>query len=96
MTQIKTAEFCNKYGFTQHQIRHATRTGKLEKISKGILDEQLTLQVMLSYTKPKLTTNQKAEQSIQTPDKPEFLSQAWVKSMVTPTSNGGKVFPSEE
>lgn len=57
MTQIKIAEFCNKYGFTQHQIRHATRTGKLEKISKGILDEQLTLQVMLSYTKPKLTTN---------------------------------------
>ncbi len=34
MTQIKSAEFCNKYGFTEPQIRHATHTGKLEKISK--------------------------------------------------------------
>lgn len=96
MTQIRIADFCEKYGYTKDQIRHASRTGKLQRIAKGILDEQLALQIMLSYTKPKQLINPKAEQSTQTQDKPKFLSQEWVKSMVAPASNGGKVFPSNE
>ncbi|MEG0132125.1 MAG: hypothetical protein RR677_11720 [Acinetobacter sp.] len=96
MTQIKIAEFCNKYGFTAHQIRHATRTGKLDKVAKGIVDEEVALQIMLSYTKPKQQINPKAGQSTQTQDKPTFLSQEWVKSMIAPASNGGKVFPPNE
>jgi len=96
MTQIRIADFCEKYGYTKDQIRHASRTGKLQRIAKGILDEQLALQIMLSYTKPKQQINPKAEQSTQTQDKPKFLSQEWVKFMVAPASNGGKVFPSNE
>ncbi|WP_314338472.1 hypothetical protein [Acinetobacter guillouiae] len=46
MTQIKIAEFCNKYGFTEHQIRHATRTGKLKKISSGVIDEEQALHIL--------------------------------------------------
>ena len=49
MTQIKIAAFCNKHGFTEHQIRHATRTGKLEKIAKGIVDEEVALQIIEPY-----------------------------------------------
>lgn len=96
MTQIKIAAFCNKHGFTEHQIRHATRTGKLEKIAKGIVDEEVALQIMLSYTKPKKKINPKAEQSTQIQDKPTFLSQEWVKSMIAPASKGGKILPPEE
>lgn len=40
MTQIRIAEFCEKYGFTEHQIRHATRSGKLGRIEKGVLNEE--------------------------------------------------------
>ncbi|MBL8281961.1 MAG: hypothetical protein JNJ87_08795 [Acinetobacter junii] len=100
MAQIQIKDFREKYGFTEHQIRHATRSGKLQRISKGILDEQLALQIMLSYTKPvkilKQQKNPTTAQSTQTQDKPEFLSQAWVKSMVAPTSNSGKVYPPDE
>ena len=46
MTQIKIAEFCNKYGYTEHQIRTVTRSGKLGRIDKGVLDEEEALQVM--------------------------------------------------
>ncbi|WP_228266811.1 hypothetical protein [Acinetobacter ursingii] len=99
MNQIRIADFCEKYGYTKDQIRHASRTGKIQRIAKGILDEQLALQIM-SYTKPlknpKQPLHPTIEQSIQTPKKPKFLSQAWVKSMVAPASNGGKVFLSNE
>lgn len=54
MTQIKIAEFCNKYGFTEHQIRHATRTGKLKKISSGVIEEEQALHILAS-TQPKNT-----------------------------------------
>ncbi|MCU4568826.1 hypothetical protein IC793_16080 [Acinetobacter seifertii] len=96
MTQIRISDFCNKYGFTAHQIRHATRTGKLDKVAKGIVDEEVALQIMLSYTKPKQPINPEVKQSTQTQDKPAFLSQEWVKSMVAPASKGGKVLPPEE
>lgn len=79
-----------------HQIRHATRTGKLDKVAKGIVDEEVALQIMLSYTKPKQPINPKVKQSTQTQDKPAFLSQEWVKSMIAPASKGGKVLPPEE
>ncbi|HCH8091318.1 TPA: hypothetical protein NJU31_000790 [Acinetobacter baumannii] len=46
MTQIRIAEFCNKYGFTLHQIRHMTRTGKLKKISSGVIDEEQALHIL--------------------------------------------------
>lgn len=52
MTQIKIAEFCNKYGYTEHQIRTVTRSGKLGRIDKGVLDEEEALQV-LENTTPK-------------------------------------------
>ena len=48
MTQIRIAEFCEKYGFTEHQIRHATRSGKLGRIEKGVLNEEEALQVLES------------------------------------------------
>ncbi|WP_227543032.1 hypothetical protein [Acinetobacter indicus] len=51
MTHIRIADFCAKYGYTKDQIRHATRTGKLDKVAKGIVDEQHAIQAM-SYTKP--------------------------------------------
>ncbi|HEI9749453.1 hypothetical protein DCD77_01805 [Acinetobacter baumannii] len=96
MTQIRISDFCNKYGFTLHQIRHATRTGKLDKVAKGIVDEEVALQIMLSYTKPKQPINPKVKQSTQTQDKPTFLSQEWVKSMIEPASTGRKIFPSDK
>lgn len=96
MTQIRIAEFCNKYGFTAHQIRHATRTGKLDKVAKGIVDEEVALQIMLSYTKPKQPINPEVKQSTQTQDNPTFLSQEWVKSMIEPASTGRKIFPSDK
>ncbi|ENX07036.1 MULTISPECIES: hypothetical protein [Acinetobacter] len=52
MAQIRISEFCNKYGFTLHQIRHATRTGKLKKISSGVIDEEQALHI-LSNIQPK-------------------------------------------
>ena len=53
MTQIRIASFCEKYGFSSHQIRHATRSGKLAKITNGFIDEEQALQV-LAYIQPKM------------------------------------------
>ncbi|ENX13483.1 hypothetical protein F894_01692 [Acinetobacter sp. CIP 51.11] len=52
MAQIQIADFCGKYGFTAHQIRHAIRSGKLVRISDGIIDEEKALQI-LDGIKPK-------------------------------------------
>ncbi|WP_315077854.1 hypothetical protein [Acinetobacter guillouiae] len=54
MPQIRIAEFCNKYGFTEHQIRHITRTGKLNKIANGVIDEEQALHILTSI-QPKNT-----------------------------------------
>lgn len=53
MTQIRIASFCEKYGFSSHQIRHATRSGKLAKITNGFIDEEQALQV-LANIQPKM------------------------------------------
>jgi len=107
MTHIRIADFCAKYGYTKHQIQHATRTGKLDKVAKGLVDEQHAIQAM-SYTKPlkspkqtKVTTDAITQPdqfvlSNPTSEKPNFLSQEWVKSMLAPASKGGKVLPPEE
>ena len=107
MTHIRIADFCAKHGYTKDQIRHATRTGKLDKVAKGIVDEQHAIQAM-SYTKPlkspkqtKVTTDAITQpdqfvSSHPTSEKPKFLSQEWVKSMLAPASKGGKVLPPEE
>ena len=99
MTHIRIADFCAKYGYTKDQIRHATRTGKLDKVAKGIVDEQHAIQAM-SYTKPlkspkqtKVTTDAITQpdqfvSSHPTSEKPNFLSQEWVKSMLAPSQNG--------
>lgn len=52
MTQIRISDFCNKYGFTVHQIRHGTRTGKLLRISNGVIDEEQAL-LILDSIQPK-------------------------------------------
>ena len=107
MTHIRISDFCAKHGYTEHQIRHATRTGKLDKVAKGIVDEQHAIQAM-SYTKPlkspkqtKVTTDAITQpdqfvSSNPTSEKPQFLSQEWVKSMLAPACKGGKVLPPEE
>lgn len=107
MTHIRISDFCAKHGYTEHQIRHATRTGKLERVTKGIVDEQHALQAM-SYAKPLKAKKQTktATDTVGQPDhlaslnptseRPEFLSQEWVKSMIAPASKGGKVLPPEE
>jgi malic enzyme len=107
MTHIRIADFCAKYGYTKHQIQHATRTGKLDKVAKGIVDEQHAIQAM-SYTKPlkppkqtkvKTDTITQPDQFVSsnpTSEKTNFLSQEWVKSMLAPASKGGKVLPPEE
>ena len=48
MTQIRINDFCNKYGFTVHQLRHVTRTGKLLRISNGVIDEEQALLILAS------------------------------------------------
>jgi hypothetical protein len=53
MTQIRIASFCEKYGFSSHQIRHLTRSGKLAKITDGVIDEEQALQA-LANTQPKM------------------------------------------
>ncbi|AWL27674.1 hypothetical protein DJ533_03230 [Acinetobacter defluvii] len=53
MTQIRIASFCEKYGFSSHQIRHATRSGKLAKITNGFIDEEQALQVLVNI-QPKM------------------------------------------
>ena len=52
MTPIRIAEFCNKYGYTEHQVRTITRNKKLGRISRGVIDEEQALHV-LENTPPK-------------------------------------------
>ena len=51
MTDIRTADFCDQYGYTQAQITYAIKTGKLTPIKRGVIDEELSLQA-LSKVKP--------------------------------------------
>ena len=51
MTDIRTADFCDQYGYTQAQITYAIKTGKLIPIKRGVIDEELSLQA-LSKVKP--------------------------------------------
>ena len=44
MTDIRTADFCDQYGYTQAQITYAIKTGKLTPIKRGVIDEELSLQ----------------------------------------------------
>jgi hypothetical protein len=102
MTHIRISDFCAKHGYTEHQIRHATRTGKLERVTKGIVDEQHALKAM-SYAKPLKAQKQTkvATDTVSQPDqlvssnptseKPEFLSLEWFKSKMVSSKEGGRV-----
>ena len=46
MTDIRTTDFCDKYGYTQAQMTYAKNQGKLKSIKRGVIDEELSLQAL--------------------------------------------------
>ena len=63
MTDIRTADFCDQYGYTQAQITYAIKTGKLTPIKRGVIDEELSLQA-LSKVKPAKAKTQSDQDKI--------------------------------
>lgn len=63
MTDIRTADFCDQYGYTQAQITYAIKTGKLKPLRRGVIDEEYALQA-LSKVKPAKARTQSDHESI--------------------------------
>ena len=62
MADIRTADFCDKYGYTQAQITYAIKTNKLKSVSRGVIDEELSLQALnqIKPAKAKVQPNQES------------------------------------
>ena len=62
MADIRTTDFCDKYGYTQAQITYAIKTNKLKSVSRGVIDEELSLQALnqIKPAKAKVQPNQES------------------------------------
>ena len=63
MTDIRTTDFCDQYGYTQAQITYAIKTGKLKPLRRGVIDEELALQA-LNKVKPARAKTRSDQESI--------------------------------
>ena len=64
MADIRTTDFCDKYGYTQAQITYAIKMNKLKSVSRGVLDEELALQAFKDVIPAKAKTQSDQERLI--------------------------------
>ena len=64
MADIRTTDFCDKYGYTQAQITYAIKMNKLKSVSRGVLDEELVLQAFKDVIPAKAKTQSDQERLI--------------------------------
>lgn len=64
MADIRTADFCDKYRYTQAQITYAIKTNKLKSVSRGVIDEELALQALKDVIPAKAKTQSDQEKLI--------------------------------